>query len=201
LHSKGSIGFGACELQERLLKDLVQALSEALPAARHAHEACIKAERGYRRVAAVLVELRHSFKSSDGASPDLQGRSAAYRRAVRWAYAAAGADVRNAVEKRFTAGVAYWVRKLLIERYGEDALREMGVLRPLSMVVASADPFVESGRHAANCLSIAVELLNRVASAPGFVPDTDSLRSAARAIRLLQQRLTPDLGRRNDAVA
>jgi hypothetical protein len=149
-----------------------------------------RASRSYRRVAEVLVALRHEFRSRDGKSPDLNGRSLGYRKVVRFAYCQAGAG-NGPVQKRLTAGVAYWVRKLMLERYGEVGLRRMGVLHISgsdSVGPVRTSP-IEMDGDRSYCLARIVGLLNELAVDQTFIPSEDVVRSAARAVRILQARL------------
>jgi hypothetical protein len=115
--------------QRDLQANLAIAIRRAIPAEIDLDKAQQRAQDCYRVIAELLVDLRHEFPGPDGEPYDLQGRSSAYRTAVREAYAQAGADVDRPIPKRLTAGAAYWVRKILIERYGEKALYESGIIR------------------------------------------------------------------------
>lgn len=173
------------ELRERL----VHTIRQALPLVYRAERATEGAERAYRSVAHVLVELRHQFVTSDGCTPDLRGRSRGYRAIVRFAYVEAGAASDGPVEKRLSAGVSYWVRKILIDRYGEDRLRELGVLphsAPDALHKLLADGRVEDPGE---CMATVAGLLNVLASDSSFTPTEELVRSAARALALMQARI------------
>jgi hypothetical protein len=58
---------------------LEQAIREALPLTSKLEQALEGANGGYKRVAQVLVELRHALRGRNGEPHDLRGRSAAYR--------------------------------------------------------------------------------------------------------------------------
>jgi hypothetical protein len=103
----------------------------------------------------------------------------------------AGAEATNPVAKRLTAGAAYWVRKILLERYGEQRLRDMGVIR----VAAQDSPrygrlqLKGSADNGLDNLKEVVGALNVLATDPDLVPTEELVRSAMRAANLLQQRL------------
>ncbi len=176
--------------QAALRKYLVRAIRAALPVTRDLEKASQSADRAYRAVAVFLVELRHQFRASDGVKPDLNGRSHGYRRLVRSAYQQAGAAGDGPIEKRLTVGVSYWVRKVLIEQYGEDSLREMGVL-PDSVDSTFHRLVLMGGRvkERDECLAKLVEVLNLLASDPSFIPHEELVRSATRAILLLEMKI------------
>ena len=179
------------DVQIDLRSRLVAAIKESLPLARTVEDAERCARQSYRRVAEILVALRHEFTGRDGRSPDLCGRSLGYRKVVRFAYREVGAAAGTPVQKRLTAGVAYWVRKLLLEQYGEAALRTMGVLQTsgsatIGYVKATS---IEIHGDRAYCLARLVSLLNELAVDPTFTPAEDAVRSAVRAVRILQARL------------
>jgi hypothetical protein len=176
--------------QAALQARLVEALRVAVPEAGAVTQAIARADHAYRQVAEVLVELRHEFRTSNG-QPDLQGRSPGYRVAVRKAYVRAGALGRGPIEKRLTAGVAYWVRKLLIEQYGEDDLYRLGVLKLGDNVVREPISWRQCRLPEdpeARLLAV-VGLLNELAADTRVVPTAELMRSALRAMRLLKQRL------------
>lgn len=145
---------------------------------------CVEgAQSPYRAVAEVLVKLRHEFSGPAGEPHDLKGRSSAYRSAVRDAYAMVGAGVSGALSKRFTAGTAYWVRKILLEMYGAPTLREMGVLG------VGADNRRTHRYQPEGNLEVIVGALNDLASDPDVIPTEEVLRAATRAVGLLKRRL------------
>jgi len=174
-----------------LESELVQAIRAALPLTSLAEEALRSSEQAYRTVAVILVALRHQFRSAGGTKPDLRGRSAGYREVVRKAYLQAGAEGCGPIEKRLTAGVSYWVRKVLVEQYGEERLRDMGVLPAGSFASVAPGDFRRPLEldDPATSLSRMVDLLNRLATDPAFTPPADIVRSAARAVLLLKGKL------------
>lgn len=176
--------------QAALQAKLVEALRVAVPEAGAVTRAIARADHAYRQVAEVLVALRHDFRTSSG-QPDLQGRSPGYRAAVRKAYVRAGALGRGPIEKRLTAGVAYWVRKLLIEQYGEEALYRLGVLKLGDNVVREPISWRQCRlpQDPDERLLAVVGLLNELAADTRVVPTAELMRSALRALRLLKQRL------------
>lgn len=182
---------GFTQREMELQAELVEAIQGALPLTGQVDAAVRLAEGSYRVIAVVLVALRHEFRASDGTTVDLRGRSRGYREIVGLAYARAGAAGDGPIEKRLTVGVAYWVRKLLVEQYGEDRLRDLGVLPAGSF--ASVAPGGLRTPHdvedPTGCLVTVVDLLNQLATDPTFIPSEDILRSAARAIMLLQRKL------------
>lgn len=192
-----------------LKRHLTEAIAAALPAVYGLDAALQSTSHSYEAIARVLVDLRHEFRTPDGVSPDLKGRSRGYRRLVREAYESAGVHGQGPIEKRMTVGVAYWVRKLLVDRYGEEALRELGVLPGMS--AASMIPRPRRDRRRSGdpsaCLVAVVALLNELAIDPGLMVDEDVVRSAARAISLIQRRVSsrpsesPQFGRLNSSRA
>jgi len=116
--------------------------------------------------------------------------AAGYRRTVRLCYAKAGIETEGPLTKRVTAGVAYWVRQLLIEEFGETKLRELGVLRQDSFASVTPRSFFEVRQYddPDECFATVVRLLNSLAVDPSFMPSEDALRSAVRAISLIQSR-------------
>jgi hypothetical protein len=177
--------------EAELQVELVAAIQGALPLTGQADAAVRSAEGSYRVIAVVLVALRHQFHASDGTTVDLRGRSRGYREIVGHAYSQAGAHGHGPIEKRLTAGVAYWVRKLLVERYGEEKLKDLGVLPAGSFASVSPGGFrpPHDVEDPTGCLITVVDLLNQLATDPTFMPSEDVLRSAARAIMLLQRKL------------
>jgi hypothetical protein len=182
----GDQAVGAChaELQARL----VEAVRSAIPMAEQVGEVIARSQLAYREVGEILVELRHEVRCADG-RPDIRGRSPAYRTIVREAYAEAGALHDGPIEKRLTAGVAYWVRKILTEQYGDSKLREMGVIRAPAVV-----PRTESGlrgfpKDPMECLNLVIGLLNTLATDPRVVPTEELVLSATRAVILLRRKL------------
>jgi hypothetical protein len=179
--------------QEELAAALVEALQVAVPETQLLSTAVASADRAYHRVAIVLVALREEFRTPEGL-PDLNGRTHGYRTTVREAYRRAGAQVNGPIEKRLTAGVSYWVRKILLERYGERGLYELGVMKPGNVVREAADwrrwrlPEDPEER-----LLTVVGLLNELATDSSVIPTEDLLRSVIRAARLLAGRLGPAL--------
>lgn len=170
--------------QQELQEELSRAVQGALPWAIKVNKLIERAQSQYKSVAEVLVALRHEFPGPDGQPHDLRGRSAGYRMVVRSAYVQAGAESNGPVEKRLTAGVAYWVRKLLVETYGEQKLREMGVISEARG--AKAKKINDNGLSS---LADVVGALNLLASDPNLIPTEELVRSAIRAANLLQQRL------------
>jgi hypothetical protein len=172
-----------------LQEELSQAIAGALPWAAEMDRAIEDAQPRYRAVAEVLVALRHQFPAPDGQPHDLRGRSAGYRALVREAYVQAGAEATDPVAKRLTAGAAYWVRKILLERYGDQTLRDMGVIR------GAPEDSSRDGRHQVKWrggldnLKEVVGALNVLATDPDLVPTEELVRSVMRAANLLQQRL------------
>lgn len=180
--------------QGKLQSDLSRAIRAALPWVEKFDDAVNRAQSRYRLVAEALVALRHEFPSPDGQGHDLRGRSGAYRNVVRNAYIQAGADPNHPVSKRLTAGAAYWVRKLLLEKYGERKLTEMGVIDS-SRQGPSRQGFVRAtadGPGGLRDLEEAVASLNMLATDPEIVPTEDLVRAAIRAVDLLQQKLSAD---------
>jgi hypothetical protein len=175
--------------QERLRAQLVRALTSAVTAGKESDAALKSAQCAYREVACVLVALRHEFTTSDGVTPDLKGRSAAYRSIVRGAYEQVGAAGNGPIEKRLTAGTAYWVRKLLIDKYGERTLREIGALQPRRRVVRCA---LERLSDPCESFAAAADILNVLAANISFSPSEQTLRSITRAVVLLRRRLGAD---------
>jgi hypothetical protein len=177
--------------QRRLQTRLIAALLEAIPVEAELDRAQGRARSCYRSIAVLLVELRHECRGPGGEPHDLRGRSFHYRLAVRAAYARAGAHAGAPVPKRLTAGVAYWVRKLLIERYGQRRLYEVGVLRgPLPAPYEPwTRPVDQLPEDPAECLKVVVGILNSLAVDPALVPTEEAVRSATRAVLLLRQKL------------
>lgn len=178
--------------QKELQKELSHAIGIALPLASTIDDNLRRMQSPYERVARVLVMLRHECSGPDGRAHDLNGRSAAYRTIVRRAYVQAGADPDSSVSKRLTAGTAYWVRKLLLDRYGEQKLLEMGVI---SRKRSSAAPdrqtkLSPTDQDKLTALQEAVGALNTLASDPELVPTENLVHAAVRAVDLLRQKLT-----------
>jgi hypothetical protein len=179
--------------QRDLQSKLATAIRESIPAEVDLDKAQRRAQGRYQLIAELLVELRHEFPGPDGEQYDLRGRSPAYRIAVREAYAQAGVDTEGAIPKRLTAGVAYWVRKILIERYGESrpgqeqvAPLPAQVHRPAGIV---ARPAKELPEDPALRLNAVIGILNMLATDPQVVPTEENVRSARRAALLLQDKL------------
>ncbi len=173
--------------QMRLQGQLMRALTHALAVGRESELGLQSAHHAYQGVAHALIALRHEFTTSDGRTPDLKGRSSGYRRVVRSAYETVGASARGPIEKRLTAGTAYWVKKLLIVRYGERRLREMGVLQPPRRVVRRALERLSGNPQ--ESLATAADLLNLLVSNHSFSPSEQTLRSVLRAVVLLRRRV------------
>ena len=95
--------------------------------------------------------------------------------------------------KRLTAGAAYWVRKILLERYGEKILYEQGIIRRLRIEVHrhdDADTTIQGLPHdPAIRLHIVIGVLNTLATDPYLIPSEDAVRAALRAVCLLQKKL------------
>jgi len=178
----------------QLQENLVRAVACALSLAEETEASYQAAHQAYRKVAEVLVELRHDFTTSDGRTPDLRGRSAGYRNLVRLAYTQAGATGGGPIEKRLTAGVSYWVRKILLERYSAAKLHAMGVISQRPDRSGTSRLRELQRGDPGECLATAVELLNMLASDPSFVPGEHILRSAARAVVLLQHKVSARTG-------
>ncbi|MGH8934164.1 MAG: hypothetical protein ACRDZO_26870 [Egibacteraceae bacterium] len=156
-------------------------------------------------IAELLVDLRHEFPGPNGEPHDLQGRSSPYRIAVREAYSEAGTDLDGPIPKRLTAGVSYWVRKILIERYGEKALYKNGIIRPtIIQGKRCSDPserMIEGlPKDPADRLALLVGMLNSLAVDPRCAPSEEAVRSAFRAVLLLRNRLREDLKSRRKAL-
>lgn len=195
--------------QEALRKELCNAISVALPEIRRIDDALRSAGSPYRHVALVLVALRHEFPSPDGQPYDLRGRSSNYRAVVRSAYAQAGADPCAPLSKRLTAATAYWVRKLLLEKYGLDQLRAMGIVqrgndrrndlksrtihtnRSANITHTLAKGLVKAKLRD---LEKAVGTLNSLASDPQLVPTEELVRAAIRAVSLLSRKIARTTG-------
>jgi hypothetical protein len=178
--------------QVELERGLTDAVREALRLAGKAEASDADCIPAYRQVAEILVNLRHQFKGPDGETADLRGRSAGYREIVHRAYEAAGASSEGPIHKRLTVGVAYWVRKLLIQRYGEVALRGMGLLPAKLPAVANRRSAlsIPTFDDPAKCFDAVVGLLNQLASDPMFIPGEDGVRSARRAVHMLEMRVS-----------
>jgi hypothetical protein len=180
---------GLTSEQARLQADLVEALKVAVPEAGRLSQAQERADRAYCRVARVLVDLRHEFRSADG-QLDLKGRSHEYRLAVRQAYMRAGAGGCGPIEKRLTAGVSYWVRKLLLERYGEATLYKLGIAKPTNIVDRTMNwKRWRLPEDPAERLPAVVGLLNELAADSEVTPTPELLHAMIRAVQLLRRRL------------
>lgn len=179
--------------QQDIQASLIKAIRNAIPVEVDLDNAQQRAQGCYQRIGELLVDLRHEFPGPDGEPYDLQGRSSAYRIAVREAYVKAGADAGRPISKRLTAGAAYWVRKILIERYGEKMLYEQGIIRRLRIEVHrydGTDANIQGLPHdPAIRLHIVIAVLNALATDPHLVPSEDAVRSALRAVSLLQKKL------------
>lgn len=181
------------DLQSRL----TAAISEALPVEADLEKVERSARNCYQTIAKLLVDLRHEFPGPTGEPHDLQGRSAAYRQAVREAYGTAGADLNSPIPKRLTVGVAYWIRKILIERYGEKTLYENGTIR---RTVVTGDRCSDSRdlttnglpKDPADRLDILIGMLNSLAVDLRLAPSEEAVRSAFRAVLLLRNKLNTD---------
>jgi hypothetical protein len=143
----------------------------------------------------VLIELRHCFPGVDGETYDLRGRSPDYRRAVRESYVAIGAEVGKPIPKRLTVGVSYWVRKLLVERYGERRLtEEFGVAIGKSRVAQRGGAWrvdwLPDDRN--ECLFTIVGLLNTLVTDPAVEPTEELVRAAQRAVAMLLERFSTE---------
>ena len=178
------------DLQSRLAK----AIRDAIPAEIDLDNAERRTQSCYRGIAELLVDLRHELQGPDGEPHDLQGRSHPYRTAVREAYCQAGAEIGSPIPKRLTAGVAYWVRKILIDRYGEKVLYEKGIIRGTAIKVERG-PEVgcrridELPKDPAIRLTEVISMLNALAVDPRLTPSEEAVLSALRAVRLLQKKL------------
>lgn len=177
--------------QEALRDRLVATVRVALRSEEEVQRSLERADSRYRAVAQVLVDLRHSFPGPDGELCDLRGRSAGYRLAVRSAYEAVGGFVGGPVPKRLTVGVSYWVRKMLIDQYGEEQLTRLGVLRGHLRVAHTGGSWVLESlpEHPTQCLHAIVGVLNALVIDPKVEPTEELVRAAQRAVVLLQRRL------------
>ncbi|MGH8908389.1 MAG: hypothetical protein ACRD0K_18250 [Egibacteraceae bacterium] len=180
--------------QRNLQAKLIEAIHEAIPTEVDLEEAVQRAHGCYRKIAQALVDLRHEFPGPNGEPPDLQGRSSPYRIAVRDAYGAVSSDRNGPLPKRLTAGVAYWVRKTLIERYGEKALYENGTIRRIAVKVDRCsgpnDRMIGVlPNDPADRLDILISMLNSLAVDPRLAPSEEAVRSAFRAVLLLRNKL------------
>jgi hypothetical protein len=177
--------------QQRLQDELRSAIREALSTDELLAESLTRATRSYEAVAEILVELRHQFAGPNGEQYDLRGRSASYRRVVRSAYIGVGEGASGELPKRLTSGVAYWVRRILIARYGEEELCRLGVIRPGYATLTHAfGRGVASNRDdpAADLVAV-VASLNALAADPKVKPSEEVVRAALRAVSLLQVKL------------
>jgi hypothetical protein len=175
----------------RLTTRLEEAIRMSLPISVDLETAIEKAKTSYKDIAQIVVELRHQFIGPHGHENDLRGQTAAYREAVHSAYERAGAGAGGPITKRLTAGVAYWVRKILLEKYGTERLAKLGILKvhdrrevPLAARFLNTIPLE-------NQLTEVVALLNHVASDHTQIPTREQVEAAARAVELLRARLTP----------
>ncbi|MGH8908870.1 MAG: hypothetical protein ACRD0K_20845 [Egibacteraceae bacterium] len=185
---------GLTSAQQDLQTKLAEVISKAIPAETELGNAQERAQDCYRTIGELLVDLRHEFPGPDGEPHDLQGRTSAYRKAVRDAYALAGADFSGPIPKRLTVGAAYWVRKILIERHGERTLYDSGIIRrPPIQAHRGADTVAKAAQGSANDptarLNTAIGILNTLAVDPRLMPSEEAVRSALRAVLLLQRRL------------
>lgn len=158
-----------------------------------AEQAFERAQSSYQKIARVIVEVRHQFRGPHGETHDLRGQSAGYRQVVRDAYRRAGVRADGPLAKRITAGVAYWVRKELVERYGEDRLRQLGVLpvaeRPTpSQPGAMVDRVLRGVPVEQQALEV-VGLLNWLATTPSVPCSEELVEAATRAIIRLRERV------------
>ncbi|MGH7472945.1 MAG: hypothetical protein ACREJW_03300 [Candidatus Methylomirabilales bacterium] len=185
---------------------MTTAIHEALPVEVNLDEAKRRAQSCYQRIAQLLIELRHEFPGPNGEPHDLQGRSSSYRFAVREAYeAAASVELGVPIPKRLTAGVAYWVRKILIARYGEKALYENGAFRRTIVkgdrCSGSSDRMIEGlPQDPADRLDVLIGMLNLLAVDPRLDPSEEAVRSAFRVVLLLRDKLNDDLKNRPTAL-
>jgi hypothetical protein len=161
-----------------------------VPETRTLTDAMSRADSAYRNIAVILVALRHEFRTAEG-KPDLKGRSHEYRATVRDAYFQAGAKGAGPIEKRLTAGVSYWVRKLLIERYGEDGLRDLGIVSTTINDIhgIGTTHHWQLPENVEQRLPAVVGLLNDLATDPRIVPTESLVRAAVRAVHILHRRL------------
>lgn len=180
--------------QLELQSDLVRALRDAIPVEEELERVRQRSHGCYRIVGEILADLRHEFPGTGNEPCDLRGRSYPYRLAVREAYAKVGADTSVPVPKRLTVGVAYWVRKILIERYGEQKLYEFGVLRgPVGIAYRLGGRLSDDlPEDPLLCLNAIVGILNSLAVDPSLVPTEEVVRAAVRAVLLLRDRLDRD---------
>jgi hypothetical protein len=193
--SKPSSAIQLTDKQRDLQSRLAKTIREAIPVETDLDKVQQRAQGCYRMIAELLVDLRHEFPGPNGESHDLQGRSSSYRAAVREAYAKAGAEIDRPIPKRLTAGVAYWVKKILVVRYGEKALYENGTIRRMIVKTgrcsdASANMIDGLPQEPAVRLDILVGMLNTLAVDPRLNPSQEAVRSALRAVLLLQKKLS-----------
>ncbi len=190
--------------QRDLKSKLAKAVHHAIPVERDLDKAERRAQGCYRIIAELLVELRHEFPGPNGEPHDLQGRSSPYRIAVREAYGEAAADLDGPIPKRLTAGVSYWVRKILIARYGEKTLHENGIIRrTIVQGERCSDPSNRMEglpKDPAARLALLIGMLNSLAVDPRCAPSEETVRSAFRAVLLLRNRLRDDLNRHRNAL-
>lgn len=189
------------EVQERLCR----AIRESLPVEAVRDRVEQRAQNRYRRIGELVVDLRHEFPGPGGEPHDFRGRSAGYRSAVREAYALAGADLDEPIPKRLTAAVAYWVRKILVERYGERTLCQYNVIRAVP-VETNRDPDADGNvpdslpRDPTTRLDTVIGILNTLAVDPRLTPSEEAVRAAFRAVLLLRKRLLATDGHPDGAV-
>lgn len=195
--SKPSCAYERTSKQRDLQAKLTKAIHDAIPIEGELDKIEQRVQVYYRTIAELLVDLRHEFPGPNGEPHDLKGRSSSYRIAVREAYGTAGADLHSPIPKRLTVGVAYWVRKILLERYGEEALYENGgICRTIVKGDRCPDPNdrkVEGlPKDPANRLEMLIGMLNSLAVDPRLDPSEAAVRAAFRAVMLLRNRLNDD---------
>lgn len=178
----------AQERQATLQDHLVTAIIDTVPLQVHADSSCDRLRSSYQWIAEILVDLRHEFPGTNGTRHDLVGRSAGYRTAVGQAYLQAGAQLSETIPKRLTVGVSYWVRKLLLERYGPEKLCELGVLpeaneekktRLTNGLELPDDPVAR--------LQFVAGVLNDLVTMVEVVLPDEAIQSGLRALRLLER--------------
>ena len=194
---KGDEDISLSKRKKELQQDLSRAIKAALPASATVNRILEGPDSPYRPVAEILVALRHEFRGRDGQGPDLKGRSAGYRVLVKKAYVRAGADPTSPVSKRLTAGTSYWVRKILLEKYGSSKLNELGVISNGSIGAAAPGRAVTmrrggprlTGHNKLRDLQETVGTLNGLASDPEVIPTEELVLAALRAVNLLRRKL------------
>jgi hypothetical protein len=170
-----------------LVDRLAGVLKATIPITNELDDATSKVRSAYRDVAEVVIELRHRFPGPNGEACDLRGRSKEYRVAVREAYNSAGIDPTTRIARRVTVGVAYWVRNLLLERYTRDELVRLGVIERSAR--QSWRLACGATQSPDDVMSIAVGILNELATDSSYLPPSQVMSSLLRALSILKIRL------------